>query len=99
MQLSVQADERLSLAQLLPELRDRAAEQGGKAVTLEGVSHRAVFNAALDGVIPAQRINGRWYVRRADLPRIAELLEAAVERKASRSRGHRVSSPNKTVPA
>ncbi len=63
----------LALAQLLPELRN----DPGFAVdpeALAGLVYRDVFNAALNGQIEAERINGRWYVKRADQRKNAERL-------------------------
>lgn len=34
--------------------------------------YRAIYNAALDASLPAEQRRGRWYVARADLPRVAE---------------------------
>ena len=33
-----------------------------------------LYRACLDGQIPAHQDRGRWYVKRDDLPRIAEIL-------------------------
>ncbi len=63
----------LALALVLPDLKgDPGLSVDRQAV--EGLTHRCVFGAALDGKIPAERINGRWYVKRADRQKIAELL-------------------------
>jgi hypothetical protein len=37
--------------------------------------YRILLTAAMDARIPADRVNGRWYVERADLPQIAAALE------------------------
>jgi hypothetical protein len=67
-------DTHLPLALVCQEVRRRAARTNLPNNALEGLNHRRVANAALDAAIPAERINGRWYVKKADLPRIAELL-------------------------
>ena len=38
------------------------------------VSQRRVWEAVVSGRVPATRVRGRWYLARADLPRIAESL-------------------------
>jgi hypothetical protein len=40
-------------------------------------SYRTLYNAVLDAVIPAELINGRWYVDRSHLPAIAIQLGMA----------------------
>jgi hypothetical protein len=67
-------DTHLPLALVCQEVRLRAARSSLPNNALEGLTHRRVSNAALDAAIPAERINGRWYVKKVDLPRIAELL-------------------------
>ncbi len=61
------------LAQLLQDLRNDP-ELSVDPQALDGLTHRSVFNAALDGRILAVRIDGRWYTKRADRQRNAELL-------------------------
>ena len=76
-----------ALALLLPELRGRP----GFAVDAEVLgrwTHRDVSTAALNGRIPAKRINGRWYWERANLRKIAELMGVL----AKPSRAKRASS-------
>jgi hypothetical protein len=52
----------------LPLLPTMLSAQGAH----QGPSYRAVYLAALDGRIPAERaVNGRWTVAPADLPAIA----------------------------
>jgi hypothetical protein len=42
-------------------------------------SYRRIYNAAVDGEIPAERgDNGRWTVREVDLGLIAERLSEAI---------------------
>jgi len=59
------------LAELLPALRQYAAEIGAKPTVLANFGYRHALTAALDGVIPASRVNRKWYWREADLPVIA----------------------------
>ncbi len=50
-------------------------------------NYRRLYALTLDGVIPAQQVNGRWHVLRADLAQVANLLgmaTAAPAAKASR---------------
>jgi hypothetical protein len=67
-------DTHMPLALLCRELKQRAVEANANSAALAGLTHRRVSNAALDATIPAERINGRWYVKKADLPKIAELF-------------------------
>ena len=53
----------VALSALLTEL---------KALTEDPLpSYRQVYNMILDGRLSAQRVNGRWFLPRADLPGIA----------------------------
>ena len=36
--------------------------------------YNVLWRAIVEGAVPAERIRGRWYLKRADLPRIAETL-------------------------
>ena len=60
-------DHRIPLPLLPGELR----RMGANPVA----PYRIVLTAAMDARIPANRVNGRWYVERADLPQIAAALE------------------------
>ena len=53
-------------------------EAGGRCP----ISTRQLRDHAADRVIPADRINGRWYCRRSDLPRIRQTLGMALRRAA-----------------
>lgn len=59
-------DERIALVSVPRELK---ALTGGISPT-----YRQIWQAAADGDLPAEQINGRWYIKRADLPAIAKLL-------------------------
>jgi hypothetical protein len=39
--------------------------------------YRALYNHVLDGRLPAEQVNGRWYWHRIDLPAIAAALGLA----------------------
>lgn len=39
--------------------------------------HRTIWNMAVNGRIPAEQENGRWYIRRADLPAVIAALGLA----------------------
>jgi hypothetical protein len=38
-------------------------------------SYRKVYERVLDGLIPAERLNGRWFVQESHLPAIAALFQ------------------------
>lgn len=62
-------DEQLIASTQLPrELRDLNAT--GRPVP----RYPRLWQAMVDGEIPAERINGRWFVRKTDLAAIASLL-------------------------
>jgi hypothetical protein len=55
----------------LPLLPGEYRRMGAKPVA----PYRIILTAAMDARIPANRVNGRWYVDRSDLPEIAAVLE------------------------
>ena len=59
------ADDSLGIVDLMQELRRRC----GRAPT-----YSQVWNAIARGEIPAERVNSRWRVQRADLPRVEAAL-------------------------
>ncbi len=63
----------MALAEFVPDVRNDPKFSVYKQA-LEGLSHRDVFNAALNGHIEAERINGRWYVKRANRRKNVERL-------------------------
>jgi hypothetical protein len=63
----------MPLALVLQDLRSNAKLTVNQSALNEW-THRRLSSAVLDGKIPAERINGRWYVKWADLTKIAELL-------------------------
>jgi hypothetical protein len=62
------------------------------------VPQRRVWEAAVSGRIPAVRQRGRWYVRRGDLPRVAEVLGLAPP-PAAPVRPRKTTRSRATVPA
>lgn len=47
-----------------------------KSITGERVAYQSLYRAILDGDIPAGKaINGRWFVRRSDIPEIIEAFD------------------------
>lgn len=53
----------------LPSLAGELRSRYGDAPT-----YRELYQATLDGRLPADCIKGRWHVRTADLDRVAELF-------------------------
>lgn len=51
-----------------------AMEPYAKAAGKPKPKYRAIYTKVLDGVIPAQKFGKQWFLREADLPRIAEVL-------------------------
>jgi hypothetical protein len=76
----------IPLAQVRQELQDAAERLGLEVAALNAVKHRTIQGAALDGLLPARRQNGRWYVRRDDLPKIAETLGVLPQPRPGRPR-------------
>jgi hypothetical protein len=54
-------------------LSARLAQRTGRPAP----GYRSLPMAALDARLPAERVNGRWYVREADLDHVAEALGLA----------------------
>ena len=88
------------LAQLLQDLRNDP-ELSVDPQAIEDLTHRRVFEAALNGQILAERINGRWYTKRANRQRNAELLGVMPKPRIGRPpRQRAISAPsNATVEA
>ena len=57
----------------LPRLPAKLREMTGKP----GPGYRKCYTMALDGLLPTETMNGRLYVRDADLPAIAALFGLA----------------------
>ena len=55
----------VALIDAVTELRERFALV---------VPYQSAWSGCVDGTVPARRVRGRWYVRRADLPRVAAAL-------------------------
>ena len=66
----------MAAAEVLPMLRRNTSDFSVDQQALDRLTNRIVVTAILDGKLPADRINGRWYVKRADMRQIAELLGA-----------------------
>lgn len=58
--------ETIPLARLPRELRALTGE--------DGPGYRTIYNKVLDGVIPAEQHNGRWFVPRSELGTVAKAL-------------------------
>lgn len=43
-------------------------------------SYRRLYGLTLDGRLPAEQVNGRWFVQRSDMPAIAQTLGLTAER-------------------
>ncbi len=69
--MATPSDTRQPIAELMGALRRYAAEVGADPAILDDVGYRHGLNAALDGRIPAVRVNSRWFWENADLPVIA----------------------------
>lgn len=76
----------LPIVEVCQHVRRLAAEAGTPAPSLDTLNSRRLLNAAQDGAIPAERVNGRWYVKRADVRVIAEMLGALPKRPIGRPR-------------
>ena len=48
-----------------------------------GPTHQQVYSAVLRGAVPAEFLNGRWYMREADVPLMAQALGIAIPSEAS----------------
>ncbi len=58
------ADDDIALIDAVTELRVRFGV---------ALPYQTAWGLCVGGVLPAARVRGRWYVRRADLPRVAAL--------------------------
>ncbi len=58
------ADDDIALIDAVTELRVRFGV---------ALPYQTAWGLCVGGVFPAARVRGRWYVRRADLPRVAAL--------------------------
>ena len=57
----------------LPQVpREISAEPGAPTVT-----YNRIYKATLNGQLPAVRCGGRWFLRRADIPGVIDLLGLA----------------------
>lgn len=53
----------------LPHVAHELRRQG-----VSNVTYSALYKGVLNGDVPAHQVNGRWFIRPDDLPRIAEIL-------------------------
>ena len=67
----------IPLAQLPRELREAADLIERERVALNRVRYQTIYGYVVDGMVPAERIGGRWAVRRSDLPKLAAVLGSA----------------------
>lgn len=74
----------IPLAQMRQELADHADDLGVTEDVLAKVKNRAMVRSAMDGDIPARRVNDRWYFRRSDLPAIVSALGGTAPRRVGR---------------
>jgi hypothetical protein len=58
------ADDDIALIDAVTELRVRFGV---------ALPYQTAWGLCVGGILPATRVRGRWYVRRADLPRVAAL--------------------------
>jgi len=65
----------------LSNLPRRLAELTGSAIP----NGRKLYAHVVDGVLPAEQVNGRWYIAEADLPQIVEALGLTLARPAKRT--------------
>ena len=63
----------LAGAGVIPDFRT-ATDISVDPDALDQWTHRRFVTAMMDGKVPAERINGRWYIRRVDRQRVAELM-------------------------
>jgi hypothetical protein len=87
------------LAVLRHDLHANAPRLGISPESLDGIPpHRGLLTQALDGRLPAVRVNGKWYFRRGKLPEIAQAL-GLIARPAPSPGGGRRASTTDTVAA
>jgi hypothetical protein len=59
------SEDRCALSDIPAELRRRYGQTA---------SYSVLWKAAVEGDFPAERVRNRWFVRRSDLPRVAQVL-------------------------
>ncbi len=69
-------DEMRPFGALVLDMKEWATEMGC-AAEAERFTYRAFLEAALNGRIPAERINNRWHYRRSNRSRIAAAFGVA----------------------
>jgi hypothetical protein len=88
----------LALACLLQDFRSDP-KLAANVQVLDEWNHRRVLTAVLDGKIPAERINVRWYYRQADRQRIAEILGVTPKPRIGRPARRQAASPSNAAVA
>jgi excisionase family DNA binding protein len=74
-------DDRLPIAKLLREFRDKADALLIDRQALESVTYRTVYRRILDGQLPAEKMGRDWSVRRADFPAVILVLGLGGQRR------------------
>ena len=87
-----------ALAQLLQDFRSDP-KLAANLQALDKWNHRRVLTAALDGKIPAVRINGRWYYQHENRPKIAEILGVLPKPRIGRPTRQQTASPSNAAAA
>lgn len=88
---------KIPLVELRLELQAKADLLGLETEALKNTKQRTIHGAVLDGMLPAVRENGRWFVYEDDLPTIAKTIGLIPQRKPGRPR--KASSPSNAVAA
>lgn len=82
-------DDLIQLAQLPRELRDAADLIEREQTALNRVRYKNLYGAVVDGLVPAERVDGRWYVRRRSLPTIAQTFGLRIHTETSKPASRR----------
>jgi hypothetical protein len=72
--MTLNPEDLISLAQLPRELREAARLLETEKAALDRVKYKTLYGQVLDGTLPAERVGGRWFIRRKDLQEIAAAL-------------------------
>lgn len=96
--MATHPEDLISLTELPRELRKVAEPLEVDASALTRVKYQALYGRVLDGVLPAERVGSRWFVRRKDLSAILVLL-GLISPKAPRASRQRRQPSNAAVAA
>jgi hypothetical protein len=92
--MSTDPEARVGLTAALFNLRTRP-ELGADPRALAAWPYRRVVIAAVDGKLPAELVGGRWKVRVADLPKLAQMMGATPRPRMGRPpKAKRASGPS-----